>query len=395
MQGDLISHMKSKKILYIQFNNPSAYPPIIHGARLFAEKGWSVFHLGCYFGGTESLKSDHHPNIEMKVFPKREEGLGQKIFYLYFQMAGVLKALLWGADIVYVSDNLAAPAGWLLKNIFGKVVVYHEHDDPSQERESLFFKIIKWFRKSLARTASMIVIPQRTRLKFFIEETSSKRPAYCVWNCPNRDESEQTSARQRQENEPLGIYYHGSINLNRISPEFVRAVGESGIPAVLRIVGYETSGSLGALDRLREVAEPFASSLKLDVVGPVPRAGLIEAMRGMHAGWISFTTQSGQQNTVMRHLAGASNKAFDYLAAGLALIIPDDPEWAEIYSEYGKSCDSRNVEEIATLLRWFYDHPEETYRMGYLGQQKVREEWNYETQFEPVFRHIEELVSGK
>jgi glycosyltransferase involved in cell wall biosynthesis len=99
-----------------------------------------------------------------------------------------------------------------------------------------------------------------------------------------------------------------------------------------------------------------------------------------------------------KSMAGASNKVFDYMACGLALLVSDIPEWHEMYVEpgYGRSCDPLDTESIAAALRWFYENRERTCEMGELARQRIFSEWNYENQFAPVLRQIigHRLTSG-
>jgi len=89
-------------------------------------------------------------------------------------------------------------------------------------------------------------------------------------------------------------------------------------------------------------------------------------------------------------MLGASNKAFDYLACGLALLVSDLPEWREMFVEAGDglACDPQDPNSIARQLRWFLEHPAETRSMGAKGRQRILSEWNYERQYSPVVRHL-------
>ena len=90
-------------------------------------------------------------------------------------------------------------------------------------------------------------------------------------------------------------------------------------------------------------------------------------------------------------MAGASNKPFDYLACGLALLVSDLPEWRELFVKpgYGLACHPRDPESIARQLRWFVEHPIETRSMGAEGRRRILLEWNYEKQFLPVHQHLQ------
>jgi glycosyltransferase involved in cell wall biosynthesis len=85
-------------------------------------------------------------------------------------------------------------------------------------------------------------------------------------------------------------------------------------------------------------------------------------------------------------MPGASNKPFDYLAGGLALLVSNLAGWRDLYVEpgYGIACDAPDPRSIAGALRWFMDHPTEMRAMGERGRQRVAAEWNYEAQFAPV-----------
>jgi glycosyltransferase involved in cell wall biosynthesis len=92
-------------------------------------------------------------------------------------------------------------------------------------------------------------------------------------------------------------------------------------------------------------------------------------------------------------MVGASNKPFDYLAAGLTLLVSDLPDWRRAYVEsgYGLACDPADPGSIAAALAWLIDHPREVRAMGEAGRQRIRTDWNYERTFGPV---LEVLGSG-
>jgi glycosyltransferase involved in cell wall biosynthesis len=89
-------------------------------------------------------------------------------------------------------------------------------------------------------------------------------------------------------------------------------------------------------------------------------------------------------------MTGASNKPFDYLACGLPLVVSDLPDWKQMYVEpgYALACNPEDVNSIADVLRWYLEHPLEMKAMGEKGRQRILNEWNYETQFDPVFKQL-------
>jgi len=76
----------------------------------------------------------------------------------------------------------------------------------------------------------------------------------------------------------------------------------------------------------------------------------------------------------------------------LALLVSDLPEWKSMYVEpgYGLSCVPEESDSIAAAVRWFFENREEMRVMGERGRCRVISEWNYETQFAPILKLMQE-----
>lgn len=87
-----------------------------------------------------------------------------------------------------------------------------------------------------------------------------------------------------------------------------------------------------------------------------------------------------------RHMVGASNKAFDYLAQGMALLVSDLSDWRAAFVEAGlaRPCNPDDPASIGAALSWFASNRDEVRAMGERGRQRILDEWNYECQFAPV-----------
>ena len=120
-----------KKVLYLQYTNPGAYPPLEHSSRILAEAGWEVIFLGTGARGAGNLEFPKHPRIKVIRWPFVEGGLLQKAHYLAFGIWCLLFAVIWRPDWIYASDPLICPIALAIKKIMGVKMVYHEHDSPS------------------------------------------------------------------------------------------------------------------------------------------------------------------------------------------------------------------------------------------------------------------------
>lgn len=373
------------RILYLQYNNPAAYPPIEYSSQILAERGFQVHLLGLGSRDTKDLRLPETPGITLELIPPAQGAFLRRLNHPRFLLRSLSRILSARPDWVYVSDYMAAPAGWIAKRLLGRRVLYHEHDAPARSVESsgLHRRVVR-LRDTLVRCADLVVVPQLQRAEKLREITRTTSPIYCVWNCPRPSEAGNPTPRRRGTDETLGIYYHGSINLNRTPLSLVEGCRRSGVPVRLRIVGYETVGSRGSITQLRAAAERSDGQVELDIVGPKPRHELRNWMGGMHVGWINCLKTEEDSN--LTDLFGASNKAFDYLAAGMPLIVPADPTWREAIEDagYGLTCDAADPESIARAIRWYHDNPDRAASMGQAGRLIIQAAWNYDQQFSPL-----------
>jgi glycosyltransferase involved in cell wall biosynthesis len=119
------------------------------------------------------------------------------------------------------------------------------------------------------------------------------------------------------------------------------------------------------------------------------RADLLAAAARAHVGLALVPFNSGDLN--MSHMTGASNKPFDYMAAGLALLVSDLPDWKTMFVHpgFGLACDPADVASLSAALAWFIDHPEARQAMAARAQKKIETEWNYDTQFRAILESLE------
>jgi glycosyltransferase involved in cell wall biosynthesis len=127
----------------------------------------------------------------------------------------------------------------------------------------------------------------------------------------------------------------------------------------------------------------------IDVLGSMPRSASLRHASRAHVG-VSFVPKN-TDDINLRHMVGASNKSFDYMACGLPLLVTDLPDWtlAFVRPGFGRCCDPDDPDSVAAALQWFLDHIPERREMGRRGQKQIRTAWNYEAMFAKVLSAIE------
>jgi glycosyltransferase involved in cell wall biosynthesis len=374
-----------QRILYIQFADPAAYPPIEHSANILASSGWDVVMLGTQAFSKNAFSLELHPNTRVKNLPSRGHPGAEYAAFCMWCLYWVLK---WRPKWIYGSDPLALPALWAIQKLTGVNLIYHEHDTPpSNWARSAFTRFALSCRERIAREAQLCIFPQQKRLEEFIQSTGRKKGSLCVWNCPSRAE---IRPKAKKNQSFLSVYYHGSINDARVPRELVSAASRLRGQVRIRIAGYETPGSEGYVKELTKLAAALGAPGIVESLGTVSlRSDLLELASQSDVGLALMPLDSDDIN--LQHMVGASNKPFDYMARGLPLLVSDLPEWHSTFVEpgYARCCNPRNVDSIEAELRWFLDHEELRLEMGRRGTRKIEQSWNYET----VFAGVLEILS--
>jgi glycosyltransferase involved in cell wall biosynthesis len=382
-------------VLYVQYTNPGAYPPVDHSAELLAEDGFEVLVLGTR-RPDDPLELRGHPRVRVMTLRAEPAGWRQKLHYVRFAAWALMWAVRWRPQWVYASDPPSCPVALLADQLPGVRVLYHEHDSPAVNEaghvmaSSLSVKAIMRARRALARRCELVVLPNAARAATYTR-TTGRDGVVTVWNTPLRREVaavERTAALQR-----LRVLYHGSIVPARLPVAVIDALAKLPDSVTLDVAGYETIGHPGYATELQARARQLGIGDRVRMNGAVPlRHDLLRLCASCDVGLALLPADSRDLNE--QAMIGASNKPFDYMAGGLALLVADLVEWKTTYVEqgFGVSCDPGSADSIAAALRWLHDHPEERIAMGRRGQQKILGEWNYERCFAPVLDQVRTLA---
>lgn len=395
-QVQVVPAPPSRRALYVQYTNPAAYPPLEHSSQMLASSGWEVAFMGV--SGRGSTKMDFPPFPRISVHSMRwcAPGLKQKLHYLRFVWWTALTAFREKPAWIYCSDPLSASAGLLAQQLSGARIVYHEHDTPAApgHKDKWFARFVWRQRRLIARRAQAVVVPNQARLDSFLAENPTQSPAFCVWNCPSRfDIPDQPTPRDPAQ--PLRVLYHGSIVPERFPVLILEALAACGRNVTIRLIGYEVPGVLGYTDQLKAEARRLGVADRFEYLGTMSRYELLPRCAECDVGLSLLRYQS--QDINMRHMTGASNKPFDYLSQGLALIVPSEPEWEKLFVDNGcaRACDPASKDELAALFCWLADHRDEVAAMGARGRQLIAGQWNYEHQFQPVLKLMEDSATNR
>ncbi len=368
------------RVLYVQYTNPGAYPPLVRGATLLAERGAEVRMLGTRVRDTDALDVRPSKGIDVRLMNEPPGGWRLKAHYGRYGAWVVREAAAWKPDWIYASDLLSTPIALAAAALTRGRVVYHEHDAPAAARPNWVIKRCLDARTRLLRAANIVVTPNAER-SARLSSLAGGRQVFTVWNCPRRPTRKPDMTRAL---DALRVVFCGSINSERLPLAVIEALAGARTPVTLDVAGYETVGSRGHGAALAAHARSFGVEQRVRFLGTVSEDDWSVVFEQCDIGLALMPMASSDQN--MCHMAGASNKPFEYLSCGVAPLVSDLPEWRRTFVEpgYALVCNPSQVESIAAAFDWAAGHRAAVREVATRGWERLRLDWNYESQFAPV-----------
>ena len=376
--------MLSRNALFIQVTEPGAYPPLMNAAYLLSEAGWAPTFLSSPIYGSD-ICLPPIPNMRVTSLPRRLGFVVNKSTYASYCIEAFKVARALKPDIVYCSDPIGALPGLIAALTSGARLFYHEHDSPNTHSD--LNPLIGFSRKLASRLSELVVFPNNERGTLACKEMGiAPSKLEVVWNVPRR--AEVVDRVNPKDNEHLWLYYHGSITQDRLPETVFRAASQ--MPGVMvRVVGYETASGKGYMAELEARYGAVNDGGIVDWVGEKNRCDILRLASECHVGLALMPAGSVDIN--MRHMTGASNKAFDYMAAGLPLIVSDLPDWHAMFVTpgYGIAADPRNVDSLVNAFKFLQNNKDDIEATGRLNREKILDHWNYEHEFASLLKRFQ------
>lgn len=296
-------------------------------------------------------------------------------------------ALKTGKKCFQIHDPELIITGLFLK-IFRKKVVLDVHEnyaDQIMEKDyagKLQKSILATYVRTLEKLAALL-FDQIFTVVPGIKKLYPEKKCLMVQNFAIKDELtiSDESAPSFRERENL-VYYVGSITK-------VRGIGEV-IDAMALIPGHYKAklilaGSFGE-PFLQEEYQKKPGWEKVEYLGFQSRDAIRETFSRVKAGVITL-------HPVKQYIGAQSIKMFEYMSAGLPVIVTDIPMMNEIIKkkEAGLIVEPFDVEMLAQAMITLFDNPDIAKKMGDAGRQAIQEEYNWESQFVIYREALEKL----
>jgi len=336
--------------------------PFTHDARVLRAAS-----LGMEMGGRVSVFAMHGPGLPGS---ERVDGLEVRRFGLatrplprrrawqmlkYAELAARMTAT--GArirpDLVHAHDLNALPIGWAIARLTGARLVYDSHElwadrSPGERRPGWFLRAGLKAERFFGRRSDA-VITVSDGIADLLRRDAGLRVDGIVRNLPEPAPPSSDSERGGPLRRALGVgpdapvlLYQGGLHPGRGLEGLVEAAAR--LPRASLVLAFLGAGSLRAALEERAAALSLGSDVRF--LEAVPPGELLEWTRGATLGLHPIEARG------LNHRYCLPNKLFEYIQAGVPVLVSDLPEMRRVVEEYrvGETCPPGDPAALAERI---------------------------------------------
>lgn len=330
-------------------------------------------------------ESGVHDGVALKPLPAWKNRLHR---FTRGSLAVYKSALEVNADIYHFHDPELIPIALFLR-LHGKKVIYDIHEDlprtisykpyiPSS-LSGLVSQTVEWIEEWAGGRFSALVTATPAIGNRFRKVNNN---VTVLNNYPKVEEIESPVGPSLGNREASLLYVGMRITKARGAEEMVRAMGllPENLQSRLKLVG-----NWGSPDLPAELSK-IPGWDRVTFVGPLGRAEVARELQEAYAGLVILHPEPN-------YVASQPVKLFEYMCAGIPVIVSDFPVCREIVAQArcGILVNPLDPVEIAGAMEFLLTHPEEAEEMGQRGFQAIVERYNWANEEKTLLQFYSEL----
>jgi glycosyltransferase involved in cell wall biosynthesis len=372
----------------IFYSNPDFYPPIINSARLLSESGINHHHLCREY--LERMDINYPPDMSItRAASKTKNSL---LEYLNF----IRKALTWGRSDtdVFIGHDMH---GFLVARLLGwryrRPVIYHCHDFVENPK-TLGATFVKQFERRFARTADLVIVPDRERAEVIADQLRLRKFPCVVANAP-------LHTPQKSE----GLLRNALEDMGCSFDKVVLRQGRIGrghcIDVTIRSIPFWQNPNWGFVimgkgdedykQSLLQLAQELNVQDRFVVLPEVRYTDIMKYTVDADLGHALY--QPVHVNN--QFITTASNKIMEYMAAGVPVLLSETESSHRFLEQYevGIAADIHSPESIAAAVNQILGGPDYAKRLGKNGRRAFEGNFRYDKQYASVLEYLQILAT--
>jgi glycosyltransferase involved in cell wall biosynthesis len=363
-------------------------------ARSLVNAGHRVVVAGIKDIETDDIERRENFVIQrMSLFTRYRLPKGNVFFflkYIEYVFRTVLEYKNKKFDAYHAHDLETVLPAYLLATLNQKPVVYDSHElYVEQDRHSNLRKFVwRTLEKFLASRVTVTFMETESRANIYAQRYNVEQPQILM-NCQYlniADKSDKFREMLPIRNNERIILYQGGIEKNRGCDQLLDAMSH------LEDVALVFLGNGGYKQTLREKAINHPKSENIFVLDAVPWEQLAAYTASADLGVFPL------QNVSLQYYYALSNKLFEFLSAGLPVVISDFPEMRKVVvdNNVGIAVDETNPKEISDAIGTILADPDLYTIMSENAVKIVREKYNWDIEVKKlldVYKACEETVN--
>lgn len=398
----MIEHAEKKRICLVMRAPLARYPSSIFQAELLSEAGHDVWILDTEDGGYQATALPI--GVNRIVMSRTDYSWRRKIALLApwrrrlfsARLAKALNKLQPDLVVVYEPPAMATLGRLMRKKRLAPRVVWHFHEQPEfwpgigpGTRRDIEYA------RDHANEQDLVIFPDKHRAETFRNEVSLSSTPLVVMNCPRRlSDLPEPNLRPKldsiEERNSI-VIYNGSIGPNRGVDLAIRSMEYWPKNAHLVLVGpcSETYRK-----EMISLSRDIGAERRLVFLGTIAPEDIWSIRRGADIALTMMVEGDNRRTLTFRFGAGASNKRFEAMTAGVAQVTNQGAGIDKIIVDTGcgLAVDPASPKELGQAVRYLLENPEVREEMGSNGRKIHLQKFNYEIQFKPVMDRIIALM---
>ncbi len=374
------------------YHDPDWYPPVVNSIRLLCRSGFDVELYTRETGESHSVC--YPPEAKVIRLDNRSKGAAAQLFAFLREATGRARrdaALFWGHDMHgFLAARIAA---WRRCRPF----VYHCHDYAEAGWMTAGAHLVHAFERCFARTADAVVIPDAGRAEVIARALGLRQAPLVAANAPLlaplvRRNTLRNALQTRGYQFGKIVFRQGRVGQGHAIEATIRS-----IPSWDRrdwgfvVMGLSDTGYVNSLEKL---ANDLGVASQFVALPPVSYDAILHYTPDADVGHALYE-QTHNSNI---HIGTASNKAMEYLAAGIPLLVSPNKKLKELVNreKCGKWADETDPASIAHAINSLLSDEGRRVEMGLAARKAFETEYCYEHQFAPVLERMRDLaISGR